>query len=109
MPIEFGGVLTGQIFIDGETGPIGWSGIQTVSTLLPDDYLEESHSIEWADFNDLRHPLTFTCDLRLSKKFKRALILGWRAKGPYRKRLIERLKRARSFYNWTLELRSDET
>lgn len=103
MPIEFGEVLTGQIFIDDESGPIGWSGIQTVSTLLDEDIQDDQSPIRM----DYDKEVSFDCDFKLSKSAFKLLFLGWRAKGPYRKRLIERLKKARPFYNWTI-WRSDE-
>lgn len=110
MPAEFGNAVIDSILINGETGPIGWSGIQTASTLLPEDYAEKhTNCTKWIDLDDLRHPLTFTCDLRLSEKFKRALIFGWRPKGPYRKRLIKKMEKAFPWHNFTFELRGDET
>lgn len=104
MPIEFGDVLTGQIFIDGETGPIGWSGIQTISTLLDEDVQDDRLPIRM----DYDKEVSFDCDFKLSKSAFKLLFLGWRAKGPYRKRLIERLNKACPFYNWTI-WGSDET
>ena len=105
MPTEFGDVRIDSILFDGETGPIGWSGIQTVSTLLDEDIQNDQPSIRMGHDKEI----SFDCDFKLSKSGFKLIFLGWRAKGPYRKRLIERLKRARPFYNWTFELRSDET
>ena len=93
-----------SIIIDGETGPIGWCGIQTVNTLLDEEVQVDRFPIKM----NYDKEVTFDCGLKLSKSGFKILFLGWRAKGPYRKRLIERLKRARPYYNWTFELRSDE-
>jgi hypothetical protein len=109
MPIEFGDVLTGQIFIDGESGPIGWTGIQTISTLLDDDiFEEEDKNNKWIDFDELRNPITFTANMHLSEKLKRLLIFGWKAKGPYRKRLIKKMENTFPWHNFTFELGDDE-
>lgn len=104
MPTEFGNVRIDSILIDGESGPIGWSGIQTISTLSDEDIQNDQSPIRM----DYDKEISFDCNFKLSKSGFKLLFLGWRAKGPYRKRLIERLKRARPFYNYTFELRSDE-
>ena len=76
MPTEFGEVLTGQIFIDGETGPIGWSGIQTVSTLLDEDIQNDQSPIRM----DYDKEISFDCNFKLSKSGFKLLFLGWRAR-----------------------------
>lgn len=110
MPIEFGDVRIGSILFDGETRSIGWSGIQTVSTLLDDDISEEEDkNPKWINFDELRNPITFTVNMHLSEKLKRLLIFGWKAKGPYRKRLIKKMENAFPWHNFTFELGDDKS
>lgn len=76
MPIEFGNTVIDSILINGETGPIGWSGIQTVSTLLDEDIQGNRYPIRM----NYDKEATFDCDFKLSKSGFKLLFLGWRAK-----------------------------
>ena len=87
MPFEYGTTLLNGLFITDASGKtITWS-CEEIPELV-DDFIDTPT----ISFNNSKE-ISFTAEFKISKWFKSYLEYGWKARGPVRKRLLEKIKK----------------